>query len=290
MQLSSGPYLSTPSVAVSFAEGVEIFQLTPGKIVPDFKRYDLGESSLHFQQFAQGVEIRFRVPEAHVVVGTIVESHGPVVQNGTVWRQNEAIAFLKGRVDLCTQSACTIAWLRTDRASLALKARGTTSHEPHALSFQYPGAKNQAAPADQSLVRKAIRDTARGLRWAKACPETGSRRHEFARHVEDLMWQHVDTLLSLKTISKLTSRSTRSVHYAFTSSFGFGPLTYFKMLRLNAVRRTLSDAGQKAAVIDIAAEYGFWHLGHFGTSYKEFFGETPSQTRQRALAVASATS
>ena len=98
------------------------------------------------------------------------------------------------------------------------------------------------------------------------------------------MWQHVDTLLSLKTISKLTARSTRSVHYAFTSSFGFGPLTYFKILRLNAVRKALCDPCEKTAIIDIAAEYGFWHLGHFGTSYKEFFGETPSQTRQQAVA------
>jgi len=68
------------------------------------------------------------------------------------------------------------------------------------------------------------------------------------------MWQHVDTLLSLKTISKLTARSTRSVHYAFTSSFGFGPLTYFKILRLNAVRKALCDPCEKTAIIDIAAE------------------------------------
>jgi len=284
MQLSSDPWLSAISAAESFADGLEIFQLTPGKIVPNFKRHAAAESSLHFQQFAQGVEIRFRVPELQVVVGTIVDSRGPVVQNGTVWRQNEVIAFLKGRVDLCTQGACTIAWLRTDHQALALEPREAAGHEPRALSFQDRGGTIGTTISEQGLVRKAIRDTARGLRWAKACPETGNRRHEFARRVEDLMWQHVDTLLSLKTISKLTARSTRSVHYAFTSSFGFGPLTYFKILRLNAVRKALCDPCEKTAIIDIAAEYGFWHLGHFGTSYKEFFGETPSQTRQQAVA------
>src|SRR5271154_1169170 len=102
MQLSSDPRLSTLPSTESFAEGLEIFQLTPGTIVPRFRRHPAAESSLHVQQFAQGVEIRFRVPEPEVVVGTIVDSHGPVVQNGTVWRQNEVIAFLKGRVDLCT--------------------------------------------------------------------------------------------------------------------------------------------------------------------------------------------
>jgi AraC-like DNA-binding protein len=286
MQLSSDPCLAAISATESFAEGLEIFQLTPGKIVPSFKRHAVAGSSLHFQQFAQGIEIRFRVPEPQVVVGTIIESRAPVVQNGTVWHQNEVIAFLKGRVDLCTQGACTIGWLRTDRQALALEPRETAGPEPRALSFQDRAGTIGTALGEHGLVRKAVRDTARGLRWAKACPETGNRRHEFARRVEDLMWQHVDTLLSLKTISKLTARSTRSVHYAFTSSFGLGPLTYFKILRLNAVRKTLCDPCEKAAIIDIAAEYGFWHLGHFGTSYREFFGETPSQTRQRAVAEA----
>jgi AraC-like DNA-binding protein len=290
MQRSSESYLSALLPTESFAEGLEIFQLTPGTVVPSFRHHAAANSSLHFQKFAQGVEIRFRVPEPEVVVATIVESHGPVVQNGTLWRQNEVIAFLNGPVDLCTQAACTVAWLRTDRQALALNTRQSAGPEPRALSFQNAAGPIGTSPAEHALVHKAIHDTARGLRWAKACPETGNRRHEFARRVEELMWQHIDTLLSLKTISKLTARSTRSVHYAFTSSFGFGPLTYFKILRLNAVRKALCDARQKTAIIDIAAEYGFWHLGHFGTSYKEFFGETPSQTRQRAFAEPLATS
>ena len=289
MQLSSGPYASASRAIDSFSERFEIFQLTPGNVVPNFERHDAAESSLHLQRFAQGVEIRFSVPEPQVVVGTIVESHAPIVQNGTQWHQNEGIAFLKGRVDLCTQGPCTIAWLETDRHALALETSEAASHEPYALSFQDIARTAGNAQAERGLVQNAVRDAARGLRWAKACSDAGNKRHEFARHVEDLMWQHIDTLLSLKTISKLTARSARSIHYAFTSSFGFGPLTYFKILRLNAVRKALCDREEKAAIIDIAAEYGFWHLGHFGTSYKEFFGETPSQSRQRALAEASAT-
>jgi AraC-like DNA-binding protein len=34
-------------------------------------------------------------------------------------------------------------------------------------------------------------------------------------------------------------------------------------------------------VSDIAARYGFFHLGHFAEGYRRRFGETPSETRQR---------
>ena len=37
-------------------------------------------------------------------------------------------------------------------------------------------------------------------------------------------------------------------------------------------------------VADIAARWGFWHMGHFSQDYKALFGETPTQTRQTALA------
>jgi AraC family transcriptional regulator, ethanolamine operon transcriptional activator len=31
-------------------------------------------------------------------------------------------------------------------------------------------------------------------------------------------------------------------------------------------------------VIDVATEWGFWHMGHFAHDYRVMFGEAPSQT------------
>lgn len=35
-------------------------------------------------------------------------------------------------------------------------------------------------------------------------------------------------------------------------------------------------------IIDVAADFGFWHMGHFGSDYRRTFGTTASQTLARA--------
>ena len=37
-------------------------------------------------------------------------------------------------------------------------------------------------------------------------------------------------------------------------------------------------------IADIAYHWGYRHLGEFNRKYRECFGETPSETRQRNLA------
>ena len=57
---------------------------------------------------------------------------------------------------------------------------------------------------------------------------------------------------------------------------------YLPTVRLNAVRRALREGDALATIADIAARWGFWHMGHFSQDDKALFGETPSQTRQLA--------
>jgi AraC family ethanolamine operon transcriptional activator len=44
------------------------------------------------------------------------------------------------------------------------------------------------------------------------------------------------------------------------------------------VRRDLRHPSALTTVQDTAARWGFWHLGHFVTDYKQMFGELPSAT------------
>ena len=280
MELLRKPNVLASNNVGAFEKHLETFQLTPGTVPPQFERFESGDSVLVVQRFTQGVELRALVPAGRVVGASILESRAPVHLNGVPWRQNETVAFTDDR-STRARKRVLLAWLETGRASLGL-APHASSDEADALVFEEPGAPLALHPDRRDPVERAVSNVARGLRWAQALRPARAARYEFARSVERLMWENVDALLSLKTISALTARSPRSVHHAFTSSFGFGPLSYFKILRLNAVRKSLADPAREAAIIDIAAEYGFWHLGHFGTSYKQFFGETPSQTRRRA--------
>ena len=91
------------------------------------------------------------------------------------------------------------------------------------------------------------------------------------------------------TVADLCSElgvSRRTLQYSFREVLGINPVRFLRAMRLNGVRRELRAGARPAdSVQDIAARWGFWHLGHFVTDYKQMFGELPSETlrcRRRA--------
>ena len=73
--------------------------------------------------------------------------------------------------------------------------------------------------------------------------------------------------------------SERTLQYAFQDVLGMSPLTYLIRLRLHRARDDLRKGdGDSTTVTDVAMNWGFWHFGEFSRSYKNCFGETPSQT------------
>jgi AraC family ethanolamine operon transcriptional activator len=104
------------------------------------------------------------------------------------------------------------------------------------------------------------------------------------RRAETYMWDHVEEPLDLASISRAAGCGVRKLLYCFNRAYHMGPLAYFKLNRLQAVRAALESDMHHRTILDIAADYGFWHLGHFGADYKALFGLTPSQTRRLAAA------
>lgn len=89
--------------------------------------------------------------------------------------------------------------------------------------------------------------------------------------------------------------SRRSLHYAFETVVGIPPAQFLRMLRLNGVRWELRRGIADVSIGDVAARWGFWHMGRFAADYRRLFGELPSGTvqsmtgRRAAAAVARAT-
>ena len=111
-----------------------------------------------------------------------------------------------------------------------------------------------------------------------------NRWSALARRAEAFVWANVGEPLSLIAIAQAAGCTTRRLQYTFHRIHGVGPSTYFKLRRLEAVRDALLAGCTGKTIMDVAAEFGFWHQGHFGADYRRRFGETPSQTLRHGSA------
>jgi AraC-like DNA-binding protein len=107
----------------------------------------------------------------------------------------------------------------------------------------------------------------------------GSCSQSIMKDALDFMMAHLTEPLTLLELCRASGRSKRSMIYHFTDALGITPMAYFKLQRLNAVRRALKAADPRTTrVLDIAADFGFYHMGHFAVDYRELFGVLPSIT------------
>jgi AraC-like DNA-binding protein len=103
-------------------------------------------------------------------------------------------------------------------------------------------------------------------------------REKLVRTALELMWSSIEEPRTLREICTAAKCSVRTLIYVFNATFGMSPMRYFKIQRLNFAHRRLQRADSGARIFDVAADCGFWHLGHFGVDYKAFFGTTPRMT------------
>ncbi len=82
-----------------------------------------------------------------------------------------------------------------------------------------------------------------------------------------------------RELAAAISVSTRSLHDGFRRSMGTSPIAYLRELRLHAVHDELAAAEPgSVTVTEVAARWGFVHLGRFAANYRQQFAELPSET------------
>ena len=281
--------LVAPAMGPVLFEDLLIAQLTVGNAWPRIQRFPLGGATLHVHEFRQGVELRTKVPQAVTLVGCVIESQAPIVLCGTQLPQGDLIVASGAEVDLCSHGPCTFVWLELPTPGWAESADVIAAGS---ISRFKQGCMQAAA-----LLRDTFKDR-RAERKGCARSRRRTRRRSLdagpvrfgpaavraARRIEEFMWVRVDEPISLKALADFSGRGVRTVIYSFQTSYDLGPLSYFKIRRLGAVRDQIVRRRKNTTIIDVAAEFGFWHLGHFGHDYRALFGETPSQTRMRSPA------
>lgn len=128
------------------------------------------------------------------------------------------------------------------------------------------------------------------IEWIEALPihiaaeerSSSAARKRVVDRACALIREHESEPLSILQICERLGASPSKLESCFRSVLGIAPSKYLRATRLNAVRRALRRPSGEA-VQDIAARWGFWHMGEFAAAYRRQFGELPSQTRLRAL-------
>ena len=88
--------------------------------------------------------------------------------------------------------------------------------------------------------------------------------------------------ISLEQLAALARVSPRSLYSLFDKHLGTTPKHYIRRRKLERVHSYLLDPTTKVrSVTEVALDYGFLHLGRFSESYKNAFGELPSETLKR---------
>jgi len=112
-------------------------------------------------------------------------------------------------------------------------------------------------------------------------PSSLGRQIHLIRSAEPFLIRYREEPLALASISGELGVSPRTLQMAFAAVTGVGPNEYGRILRLHAVRRELRRLKTGVTVTDVALRHSFSHLGRFSAYYREFFGETPSETLRR---------
>jgi len=147
--------------------------------------------------------------------------------------------------------------------------------------------------SDPSLLRDSritlqLRDAIL-IEWLEAIPEEVDTSHlrsvdarcKVVDRVCELVLGQPDQPPTLLKVCRDVGTSPRKLDYCFRDVLGISPSKYLRAIRLNGARRELKQLAEPSLTVhDVAARWGFWHMGAFSTDYRLQFGELPSETRR----------
>lgn len=109
-----------------------------------------------------------------------------------------------------------------------------------------------------------------------------SRHADIMHRFEDILRDYPDRAPSIAEICAALDVPDRTLRACCKMHLGMGPHRYLHLRQMQRARRALraTDTGV-IRISDIANRYGLGGLGRFAASYREHFGELPSDTMRR---------
>lgn len=96
---------------------------------------------------------------------------------------------------------------------------------------------------------------------------------------DSLALDHLARAWRLAEFSRHAGVSARTLQEAFQRELGMSPLERLRRTRMTRARQDLlAGDPTRTSVTEIAARWGFFHLGRFAQAYRATYHELPSQT------------
>ncbi|MBN9757179.1 Transcriptional regulator, AraC family [Pseudonocardia sp. Ae406_Ps2] len=170
-------------------------------------------------------------------------------------------------VDLTTPAARS--WLSTvDMVRTDLDGPGGLTH---------PVLRAQAEQLLMSQLLAAVPHSSSDELLAAADPPPAVPK--VIRRAEALIEGHAREPLTVDDVAEAVGLSVRSLQEGFRRHLDTTPTARLREARLAGVRAELTESDPtRRTVSQVAADWGFAHLGRFAVAYRERFGESPSET------------
>lgn len=127
-----------------------------------------------------------------------------------------------------------------------------------------------------AAVDHALEDVV-SVRWTLR--PNDERNFGIFREISALLSDDLAQPIYSEEIARKLGLSVRTMHDVVRRYRGMSLHRYLRLRRLWLVRRRLLAGADSVKAVALA--FGFWHLSDFSRSYRDQFGETPSQTLER---------
>ena len=162
-----------------------------------------------------------------------------------------------------------------------LRTIDRASEDPDGGLLAHPLA---AQRLEQVLIHSLLLDQQHNHSAALACPAPAAGMRPVSQAVE-LLRNEPARLWTVTELATEVSVSVRSLQEGFRRSLDTTPMEYLRHLRLEKAHEALANAEPGTlTVTEIAAHWGFTHLGRFAAAYRLRFSESPSDTMRAASA------
>ena len=99
------------------------------------------------------------------------------------------------------------------------------------------------------------------------------------RSAIEAMQLHIEEPCALPTIARRVALSSRQLERLFLRHVHMTPLRYYMRLRVERARELLLYSNKP--IVEVAVSSGFASTSHFANWYRRFFGQRPSDVRER---------